>query len=259
MAILSKNWRKILTLTLTLTLTAAWALFFADGGTYLNQSMEQRQYSKEEVSYFKEIALQVEYGSGGQRVHKWRDEMKIKVIGKPTTGDIAALETTMDDLNALSENLHMRHAQEDEEANVEIYFIPHSEFSTKGYLEESVLRENWGLGVIWWNRFGEINRAVVLIATDQANSEERVHLIREELTQSLGLLNDSWEDPKSLFYQGWGTQYYTARDEKVVQLLYDPRIKPNMVELDVDRVLKTEASSLLVHWFHNKLQKQSLF
>lgn len=200
----------------------------------------------EEVSYFKEIALRVEYGSGGQRIHKWSEELKIKVIGVPTTGDLAALETTMEDLNVLSENLHIRHAQEDEAANVEVYFIPHSEFSTKRYVEESVLKTNLGLGVIWWNRFGEITRAVVLIATDHANSEERVHLIREELTQSLGLLNDSWEDQQSLFYQGWGTQYYTARDEKVVQLLYDPRIESNMMELDVDRVLMNEGYLPLV-------------
>jgi hypothetical protein len=27
----------------------------------------------------------------------------------------------------------------------------------------------------------------------------------KELTQSLGLLNDSWKYPKSIFYQGWTT------------------------------------------------------
>lgn len=239
MAILLKNWRKIFALALVLIVLCVVV------GVNLKLGKEQR-YSEDEIAYFKEIALQVEYGSGSQLIHKWKEELKIKVIGEPSTGDSAALETTMDELNGLCGNLHMRHAQEDEEANVEMYFIPHSEFLTKNYVAKSVLEDNWGLGIIWWNRFGEINRAVVLIATDQANSLERAHLIREELTQSLGLLNDSWEDPESMFYQGWGTQDYTARDVKVVQMLYDPRINPNMAEFEVDSALKTEASSLIV-------------
>lgn len=245
MTILSKKWRRISVLAL------AFTFLFAVGGVYLEVSKERIEYTQEEVSYFKEIALQVEYGSGMHQIHKWVEELKIKVIGAPTTEDLEALESTMDNLNALSENLHLRHAKKDEATNMEIYFIPHSEFLTKGYVEESVLKDNWGLGVIWWNRFGEINRAVILIATDRTNSTERAHLIREEVTQSLGLLNDSWEDSESLFYQGWGTQNYTVRDEKVVQILYDPRIKPNMAELDVDRALMTKAPFSLAQWFNH--------
>jgi len=245
MTILAKKWRKISILAL------AFTFLFAVGGVYLEGYRERIEYTQEEIAYFKEIALQVEYGSGMHQIHKWVEELKIKVIGAPTTEDLEALESTMENLNALSENLHMRHARKDEAANMEIYFIPHSEFLTKGYVEESVLKNNWGLGVIWWNRFGEINRAVILIATDRTNSTERAHLIREELTQSLGLLNDSWEDSESLFYQGWGTQNYTVRDEKVVQLLYDPRIKPNMAELDVDRALMTKAPFSLAQWFNH--------
>ena len=245
MTILAKKWRKISILAL------AFTFLFAVGGVYLEGYRERIEYTQEEIAYFKEIALQVEYGSGMHQIHKWVEELKIKVIGAPTTEDLEALESTMENLNELSENLHIRHARKDEAANMEIYFIPHSEFLTKGYVEESVLKNNWGLGVIWWNRFGEINRAVILIASDRANSKERAHLIREELTQSLGLLNDSWEDSESLFYQGWGTQNYTVRDEKVVQLLYDPRIKPNMAELDVDRALMTKAPFSLAQWFNH--------
>ncbi len=253
MTILSKKWLRISALAL------AFTFLCAVGGVFLEVRKEQTEYTNDEVAYFKEIALQVEYGSGMQLIHKWVKELKIKVIGAPTTGDLDALERTIDNLNALSENIHIRHAKEDEEANTEVYFIPHTEFLAKNYVDKSILQSNWGLGVIWWNRFGEINRAVILIATDKANSTERAHLIREELTQCLGLLNDSWEDSESLFYQGWGTQNYTVRDKKVIQILYDPRIKPDMVELEIDRVLRPDVSSLLVKWFGDKLKQQSLF
>lgn len=251
MTILSKKWLRISALAF------AFVLLCVVGGVFLEVGKERTEYTNNEVAYFKEIALQVEYGSGMHQIHKWVTELRIKVIGAPTAGDLEALEGTMDDLNTLSEKIHIRHAKEDEEANTEVYFIPHSEFLAKNYVDKNILQSNWGLGIIWWNRLGEINRAVILITTDKTNSAERAHLIREELTQCLGLLNDSWGDSESLFYQGWGTQNLTTRDKKVVQILYDPRIKPNMAEFDVDKALETEALPSVAQWFHNKIQKQS--
>lgn len=251
MTILSKKWVRISTLALAITFLCAV------GGVLHEVRKERIEYTNDEVAYFKEIALQVEYGSGKQQIHKWVKELKIKVIGAPTAGDLEALEGTIDNLDALSENIHIRHAKEDEAANTEIYFIPHSEFLTKNYVDKSILQSNWGLGIIWWNRLGEINQAIVLIATDKTNSMERAHLIREELTQCLGLLNDSWEDSESLFYQGWGNQNLNAQDKRVVQILYDSRIEPNMAELDVEKALETEAFPSVAQWFHDKLRKQS--
>lgn len=208
--------------------------------TYIEQ--HQKDYTDDELSYFKEIALEAEYGSRQQSIHKWMEELKIKVNGRPSKEDLSTLASLTATLNGLSENLHIRTASAEEEANVEIYFIPHAEFFAMGYLDRTVFAENWGLGIVNWNELGEINKAIVLIATDKPNQKERNHLIQEELTQSLGLLNDSWDDPESIFYQGWGTQSLTSRDQRIVQILYDDRVKPNMKEADLDRALGVEGN-----------------
>lgn len=210
--------------------------------SYLNGKGD---YSAEDISYFKEIALKVEYGTQMYRIHKWTEELRLKIIGDPDVQDKHALDTTIQTLNKLSENLKLRYAQDNERANVEVYFIPHAEFLKHTSVEEVVLESNWGLGAVWWNGQGEIYQAEILIAIDRPSVEERAHLIREELTQTLGVLNDSWEKPESIFYQGWGAQDYTELDKKVVQILYDERIRPNMKEEELDRALARLNPSIL--------------
>jgi hypothetical protein len=207
---------------------------------YATYSIDKEIYTAEEMSYFKEIALQVEYGSQMNRIHKWTKELHVKIMGYPSSEDKRALDSTLEILNELSENLKLRYASENEQANVQVYFIPHSEFmkhTSITSIQESIFRSNWGLAAVWWNKQGEIYQAEILIATDFPNAVERAHLIREELTQSLGLLNDSWKEPESIFYQGWGTQDYTMLDKKLIQILYNGKIRPNMQEKDIERVL----------------------
>jgi hypothetical protein len=52
--------------------------------------------------------------------------------------------------------------------------------------------------------------------------DEQKHLLREELTQSLGLVNDSWKYKNSIFYQGWTTTTeYSDIDRELIDILYN--------------------------------------
>jgi hypothetical protein len=47
-------------------------------------------------------------------------------------------------------------------------------------------------------------------------------ILREELTQSLGLYNDSWKYPNSIFYQGGNdVTEYSDLDKEIIQMLYN--------------------------------------
>jgi hypothetical protein len=87
---------------------------------------------------------------------------------------------------------------------------------------------------VWWNQKLEIQRARILISTTGINQRERSHLIREELTQSLGLMNDADTYRDSTFYQGWtDTQEFTMLDRDLIRMLYDARVRAGMTR---DRV-----------------------
>ena len=82
---------------------------------------------------------------------------------------------------------------------------------------------------MWFDEEGVIKQGRVLIAADVTTQAERTHLIRKELTQSLGLFKDSWEHSDSIFYKGWTTtDKYWPLDEATIRLLYQPQLEPGM-------------------------------
>ena len=114
----------------------------------------------------------------------------------------------------------------DEAANLEVYFSPESHFSE---IEPTYVPTNLGFPRVWFDGEGVIQQGRVLIAADGTTQAERTHLIREELTQSLGLFKDSWLHSDSIFYEGWTTtDKYGAFDEATIRLLYQPQLEPGM-------------------------------
>ena len=91
---------------------------------------------------------------------------------------------------------------------------------------------------MWWDGQGAIYKGRILISSDGINQGERSHLIREELTQSLGLFQDSWQYPESIFYQGWtATPEYAAIDGPTIQLLYQPQLSAGMTQGQVRNLI----------------------
>lgn len=114
----------------------------------------------------------------------------------------------------------------DERPDIEIRFVPQAEFSK--YVSEYV-PGNIGFFRVTWNSSGEITRAIVLVASDVTTQPERTHTVREELTQALGLMQDSYRYRESIFYQGWTTfPRYSNMDKAVIRMLYRPEVRTNM-------------------------------
>ncbi len=185
-------------------------------------------YSSDAVRYFTEIALGSEYGDASGIVRKWQEPMRIKVHGSPTQEDLRTLSSVMGEINTLLGTTQMR--LDDASPNVDIYFVPEAEFSR---YEPNYRPLNYGYAWTWWNN-DTIDRARILISTVDINQQERSHLIREELTQSLGLLRDSFRYSDSIFYQNWtDTTQFSALDRQLIQMLYRPDILPGMSKTDV--------------------------
>lgn len=183
----------------------------------------------EEISYFLDVALCTEYGNGRQVIKKWAHGMKVAVYGKPSSEDLATLLRVAEEINDITGRRLVEFGSK--EANVEVYFVPESEFSS---IEPHYEPHNYGFVWVWWGNDGIIRRARILISTEGVTQKERSHLIREELTQSLGLLCDSWKHQDSIFYQGWtDTQSYSPLDKSVIEILYSPIVRAGMERDDV--------------------------
>lgn len=196
---------------------------------------ERRQdsYSQSELDYFYEIALGAEYGESDKVIHKWVDDIGIKIKGRPTDRDIETINEVISELNYIIDGIKLDIVVWD--PDIEIYFDSVDKFSS---IEPNYIQGNTGFFWTWWDDSGALYEARILIATGGINQKERSHLIREELTQSLGMMNDSYKYKDSIFYQDWtDTGSYSDMDRAVIRILYDPRIKLEMTMDEVDGII----------------------
>jgi hypothetical protein len=185
--------------------------------------------------YFFEIAFGLEYGESNV-IHKWgKPEIKISTVGDPAEEHLKELNKVMYELSDLT---GMSFKTVDRNPDIRIYLINHSDFS-KYIRNKNIVENNWGYFYVWWRRNNEIYRSNIYIAIDKGTIESQLHLIREELTQCMGLMNDSYSYEDSIFYQGWGTiREYSEVDKTVIKLLYNPKIKSGMTKSRIQKIFK---------------------
>ena len=116
-----------------------------------------------------------------------------------------------------------------------MYFVPHGEFSR---YEPNYRAGNLGFAYVNWRQDKIYKARILVTSTNDVSQTERSHLIREELTQAMGLLKDSLRYADSIFYQGWtSTTDYSPLDQAVIQMLYSPEIRPGMDGRQVEAAL----------------------
>ncbi len=181
------------------------------------------------LNYLTEVGFGDEYGSSPPVLHKWTKDVGIGIQGTPTSADVATVNQVVAELNSLLSGLELELT--DEVADIEIHFAPETRFAA---IEPNYQPVNMGFFRVWMDRDGAIYRGRILIASEGITQEERSHLIREELTQSLGLFKDSRQYPDSIFYRGWtSTGEYASIDTPTIRLLYLPQLQPGMTRAEV--------------------------
>lgn len=191
-------------------------------------------YTQEEIDYFLEVALGTDYGDSEQTIKKWAEDIEIDVLGTPTEADLQTLEGVVEEINSLIDGVEMVIVEQN--PNVDLHFAPEDDF---GSIESNYVPVNYGFFWSYWNGNDELYESRILISTDEITQAERSHLIREEVTQILGLMNDSTRYEESIFFEGWTeTNSYAEIDKSVIEMLYREDIQPGMTAKEVVEVLE---------------------
>ena len=159
------------------------------------------------------------------RIVRWQTAIRIATYGNPNSADLEILRQLTDELNVLIAPIRI--SLDSSEPNIHLYFVKPQEFQqVEPYFEDVHNPSLNGVTFVYPTSDYGIDKANILISSKVKDSKKRAHIIREELTQSLGLLIDSWKYTKSIFYEG---QSYTTRfssiDEELIQLLYSQNIQ----------------------------------
>ncbi|MDY1591665.1 MAG: DUF2927 domain-containing protein [Methanofastidiosum sp.] len=191
------------------------------------------KYTDKEIEYFTEIALGTEYGNNIKVVRKWDSDIRIKINGNPNEKDIQTLNQVISEINEIiGDKINVSIVNMNQ--NIDISFVPLSDF----YICNAAPGNYGYFNCKWKNNV--IYECSICIATENTLlQEERSHMIREELTQSLGLMRDSLKYRDSIFYEGWTqTQRYSEIDRKMIEILYSENIRPGIGKEEVESILR---------------------
>lgn len=188
---------------------------------FFSNSLISQIDSNEVNAYFNEIALKDEFsGKVLSNPIKWTSDIRIYVKGEKKQYLILELSKIISELNDLIEYINISIVSDSTQSNMPIFFGSMEEYNII-FPYSRKYSNQLGLGSLWTNN-NEIYFAKIFVDTkNHLSISEEKHVLREELTQCLGLPNDSWKYPNSIFYQGWTSiTEYSDIDKLLIKKLY---------------------------------------
>ena len=182
-----------------------------------NDTEPKKVRSQEVIDYYNEVVMNSEFDGSVSEPTKWTTDMKIYVEGQPSSELLSELKRVVGELNDIINPIDLIIVNNKSEANMFVYFGSANNFANMyPSLDRNRLENNWGYFTVG------VNKGKMYVDITRANNEEQKHLLREELTQSLGLLNDSNKYPESIFYQDWTTTTkFAPIDRELIDMLYN--------------------------------------
>lgn len=227
------------------------------------------------VDSFFEIALKNEYSKKGQYVRKWpasgiRYHYVHRVADKRLHEDLSELH--LRHLQMIT-GLPIAPARSAKEASLIIVFsredrlnddLQHYFGMRSAREREDFFRHSVCLGHFSTQPDGTIDKAVVIIPVDRARDRAKlVDCIVEELTQVLGLPNDSEKVYPSIFNDRSVDHLLSGLDYILLKILYDPHLRPGMNKAEAMPVVQSIVAGFIQRgWVANadrQVQKGGLY
>ena len=204
-------------------------------------SSQPRSLDPETVRFVGDVICEMEFSEKGEtKISRWAKSPRLSVFENDDLHPVVVKNVVKQINDCLPKEIQIKHLPDkDDSANMKVYFVPVSEFpkiaEQHGF---QWVEGNWGFFDLRWNQDHEIQRAIVLIATDKLYGSRLHHFLLEEVTQSLGMAGDSKRYPKSVFYEdeprgkfGKATRL-SPLDRKTIRFFYE-HVKPGSQPIEV--------------------------
>lgn len=177
--------------------------------------------------FVQQVTLGPEFGSNRKAASRWESSPALSVFGaNPEQKKLVeeVVETLNPALKVSGQEIQLL-ADATPNATIKVYFAPLKEHP-KIARDNKVAYEKGNLGMFWmfWDDKNVITHSIVLLASDKLSGNRLRHFAFEEITQSLGLAEDSDEFRDSIFYargsDGGDAIRPTALDMQLLEWFY---------------------------------------
>jgi hypothetical protein len=197
--------------------------------TYITLLLTLNVYTQSNIvdEYYNEICHYTEFSGELEKPYIFKKDVYIYVVGDNKPDYLMKeLYKVVDELNDLIGSVEIYITNDINKENALVYFGDPDEYvkyMDKPY-RRKFLKSNWGAAWITPHSYNgnEIGSVDIFINTNVANELLRRHLLREELTQSLGFPNDSYEYEDSIFYGSYSDVLeFSDLDKQIIRRHYN--------------------------------------
>ncbi len=211
------------------------------------RAFEQTNFSDDEIKdgFFKTaFRAELQFDRRSERIRKFDEPVRVFVISRGAPARRAEIATIIADIRAHVDHLDLAMTDDRQAANFVVTLVRSRDLAR-------TIRARYGadrakqiqqslhpqcLSGIGKDRSFRIRRAEVILPVD-AGEFSFYDCAYEELLQALGVINDDSSVPWTMFNDNAQMGFFDVYDQYLLNILYDPRIRPGMSKGDLDKLL----------------------
>jgi Protein of unknown function (DUF2927) len=211
------------------------------------RATERTTFSDDEIrDGFLKTAFRAElqFDRRAERIRKFDEPVRVFVVNNGELDRRADIARIIADIRARVNHLDLAITTDRKDANVILMLVRTRDFA-------QTIRSRYGdhraeqiqhslhpqcLSGIAKDQSYRIRRAEVILPVD-AGEFRFYDCAYEELLQSLGLINDDSSVPWTMFNDDVQMGFFDVYDQYLVNMLYDPRVRPGMTAGEVEKLL----------------------
>jgi Protein of unknown function (DUF2927) len=211
------------------------------------RATERTNFSDDEIKDgFYKIALRAElqFDRRVERIRKFNEPVRVFVVNRGAPDRSAEIAKIVADIRARVQHLDLAMTDDREAANLVVTLVHKRDLGQtirSSYGRERAKQIQRSLDPQCLSGIGKdqsyrIRRAEAIFPVDDGEFSF-YDCAYEELLQALGLVNDDSSVPWTMFNDAVQMGFFDVYDEYLVNILYDPRVRPGMTRRELDRVL----------------------
>jgi hypothetical protein len=214
----------------------------------IRRSHERTSFSNEEIldGFFKiAFGAELQLGRRVERVRKFDGPVRVFVVDHGAPDRRAEIAGIVADIRARVDHLDLAMTDDRHAANFVVTLVQKRDFlptirslygSDKAKQIQQSLNPQCLSGIGKDQRY-RIRRAEVILPID-AGEFTFYDCAYEELLQALGAINDDRSVPWTMFNDDVQMGFFDVYDQYLLNILYDPRVRPGMTKDEVNKLLR---------------------